>query len=172
MTPCLSQRQFARLVGVSQQAVNKAIRAGNVHDVGYGVDPEHPINILYAERNADRAADEGRPPTPWELGERTPPPPVPGQKPCGATVAALNTEAAVDAQALAVGRRIAALPAVERQILELLLSRLELGLDEYGAWPTPAKEHRNLEREMLEEAVDFVAYGAAALLRVRAGGES
>lgn len=245
MTPFLSQRQFARLVGVSQQAVNKAIRAGNVHDDGHGIDPEHPVNAAYAERQAERAAEENRPLTPWELSNATPGDgdsnadtssdtgaAVDGDEAallgaqlaatCGATehmtqtafAKLARTSQATISRALSTGRlvwstdphtarhvidpehpvnlafllnrgvdprppaptprplaeRLAALPPVERQILELLLSRLEMGLDDYGAWPPPEEERRDLEREMLEEAVDFVAYGAAALLRVRAGG--
>jgi hypothetical protein len=63
--------------------------------------------------------------------------------------------------------RLTALPPVERQILELLVARLEMGLGQYGPWPHPDAERRDLPREALEEAVDGFAYVAAALIRVR-----
>jgi hypothetical protein len=60
---------------------------------------------------------------------------------------------------------------MERRIIELLVDRLEQGRREYGPWPSPAEERRDLEREALEEAVDGLAYTAAALLRGRMGCE-
>jgi hypothetical protein len=73
---------------------------------------------------------------------------------------------------LAPAERIAALPAVERQILEMLIARLELGRRTYGPWPPPEVERRALPREALEEAVDGFAYAAAALLRGRERGRA
>ena len=67
--------------------------------------------------------------------------------------------------------RITALPAVEREILELLVARLELGRLVYGPWPHPDAERRDLPREALEEAVDGFAYVAAALLGCSGRGE-
>jgi hypothetical protein len=161
----LSGAAFGRLVGCSRMTVSKALADGRLvrsmdPAARVGIDPEHDLSIAFADDQTWRRAEAGLPPSPWEVENAAPD---------------ADTEEErehTDADALAVGRRILALPEVERRILELLLGRLEMGLDEYGCWPEPREDPRNLEREMLEEAVDFVAYGAAALLRVRTGGES
>jgi hypothetical protein len=79
----LSQPEYARLLGVSQPAISKALRAGRIYDAGDGIDPYHPASMLYAQESAERVArlDPSRPPSPWARGERpaeTSEPRVPG----------------------------------------------------------------------------------------------
>lgn len=77
---CVSQSKFAALVGVSQPAVSKAIRAGRLIDAGRGIDLQHPASVAYAELHAAKRAAKGLPPSPWTLGEREPSPAARGQR--------------------------------------------------------------------------------------------
>ena len=47
MQKYLSIRAFAKLVGVSHQAVMQAIKEGRVSKTTKGIDPTHPTNMHY-----------------------------------------------------------------------------------------------------------------------------
>lgn len=49
----LSQRAFARKIGVSSAAVSKESREGRVHETSKGINPDHPLNIEYAREALD-----------------------------------------------------------------------------------------------------------------------
>jgi hypothetical protein len=59
--------------------------------------------------------------------------------------------------------RIEALNSDERKILEVLLSRLEQGREEYGPWNI--NDNREYQKEAFEEIIDALHYCAAALLK-------
>ncbi len=61
--------------------------------------------------------------------------------------------------------RIAGLPPVERQIVELVVGRLEIGLGQYGRWKLG--DGRDYVTEGLDETLDLSVYLCAALLRQR-----
>lgn len=62
-----------------------------------------------------------------------------------------------------IAERIEALPAVERKILEMLVGRLEKGLDRYGPWNI--NDERQYGQELLEEILDGLIYDTVLLLK-------
>ena len=56
----LSQNKFAKLVGVSPQAVSLAVKSGRVIRCKSGIDPLHPSNQHYAEAAADNSKKRKR----------------------------------------------------------------------------------------------------------------
>lgn len=46
----LSNIKFAELLGITRQAVGAAIRSQSIHKGKAGIDPEHPLNVIYASR--------------------------------------------------------------------------------------------------------------------------
>ncbi len=67
-----------------------------------------------------------------------------------------------------LAERIERLPADERSIIEVLLSRLEQGRDDYGPWSVD--DDRNYGEEAFLEVLDGLHYVAAGLVRIRKGG--
>lgn len=63
--------------------------------------------------------------------------------------------------------RINNLGSDEKEIMLMLLERLETGREVYGEWKV--SDGRNYEREMLEELLDAMHYGSAMLLKLRKG---
>lgn len=161
MPDLLTQVQFAELVGCSQATVSRAIHRGRLllyADREYGcrrIDPDCDHSIVFALKQNVRRLRAGLPPSPWALASEQ--------------ESALEERPGdrADETALSLGRRVAALPPVEREIVETLLSRLEKGCVDFGPWPSPDEERRDLELEAIEEAIDGFAYSAAALLKVR-----
>lgn len=51
MNRYLSQKAFAKLVGVSPAAINKALRDGRIVRTERGIDPAHPTNMYYSEQS-------------------------------------------------------------------------------------------------------------------------
>lgn len=68
------------------------------------------------------------------------------------------------ASAEELARRISALPADERAILESLLDRMEEGRSKYGPWSV--EDGRNYPYEALQEVLDCLHYCAAELVRL------
>jgi hypothetical protein len=65
---------------------------------------------------------------------------------------------------MVLARRIESLPADERAIVELLLDRLEAGLQCYGPWHVD--DGRDYRAEVLAEVLDGLHYCAAELVRL------
>lgn len=65
----------------------------------------------------------------------------------------------------ALADRVASLGCDERQILESLLGRLEVGRDTYGPWNV--RDGRDYPAEAFEEIIDGLHYCAAELVRRR-----
>lgn len=65
MASPLSFHAFARLVGVKQPSVTKAVATGRLVDSGGGIDPDHPLSVAYAELADARCRAKGWQPTPW-----------------------------------------------------------------------------------------------------------
>lgn len=63
----VSQSGFAKLAGVSRQAITQAVKEGRLESCKLGIDPEHPTNRHYlatsranAHRNTDRGSQQKR----------------------------------------------------------------------------------------------------------------
>ena len=67
-------------------------------------------------------------------------------------------------------QRINALGPLVEEMIELLISRLEMGHGQYGEWKDDDK--RDYMQEALEEALDGQAYIAAAILKIKHGGQT
>jgi hypothetical protein len=65
---------------------------------------------------------------------------------------------------IVLARRIESLPADERAIVELLVHRLEAGLQCYGPWHVD--DGRDYRAEVLDEVLDGLHYCAAELVRL------
>lgn len=65
-----------------------------------------------------------------------------------------------------IAERIQKLPDGERQIHDALLTRLEAGLQHYGAWKIN-HDPRSMISEALDELLDALHYCTAELLRLR-----
>lgn len=65
-----------------------------------------------------------------------------------------------------IEERLQKLPEGERRIHDLLLSRLEAGLQHYGAWKIN-RDPRSMPAEALDEILDCLHYCAVELLRLR-----
>jgi hypothetical protein len=48
MSVNINQSKFSKLLGISRAAVTKAVNQGRIHKTAKGIDPDHPINVLYA----------------------------------------------------------------------------------------------------------------------------
>lgn len=63
-----------------------------------------------------------------------------------------------------IAKRIAALEADEREIVETLLNRMEAGRKTYGPWMV--NDGRDFAAEALEEVIDALHYCAAHLVQL------
>lgn len=71
--------------------------------------------------------------------------------------------------ALDMAARIEQLPEDERAILDILLTRLEQGREDYGPWNV--EDGRDYREEAFSEVLDGLHYCAAGLVRLRRGGD-
>lgn len=55
----ISNIKYAELLGITKQAIGAAIRGKSVHRGKGGIDPEHPLNVLYAARLEARRRANG-----------------------------------------------------------------------------------------------------------------
>jgi hypothetical protein len=61
----LTQGAFAALAGVSRQAISRQVKAGNVIRTSEGIDPNHPVNLVYLQAHGK----ESRRSKPETLGQ-------------------------------------------------------------------------------------------------------
>ena len=78
-------------------------------------------------------------------------------------------EDALKLDAHRIAERIARLPYRERQMILEFVSRIEAGLKDYGPWPSPANDKRDLRQEAVEEALDLMAYTLGVAMALRDG---